>query len=134
LNIDDTFFFTSLLSNTNISTWFLPCSSFEATHHWLHHTHTPHHPGHPFSQHGSVTNLCSHSPHTTCNKYWEPCYSPFRPLVKGSKAGPSNPSAATSCPNLLFSTSSPIRPTVNGRPGACLRSPDARTKAKTSVH
>jgi hypothetical protein len=59
-----------------------------------------------------------YSPHTTRNKYQETCYSALPPLADGSKAGPLNPSAATLCPTSLFLTSSPIGPTVNGRPGA----------------
>ncbi len=112
--LDDTIFFTSLLSY--ITTRFLLCLSFEATCHRLLHTDPPHHPRHLVPQHDSITDLYSHFPHTTRSKYWEPCYSASRPLVEGSKAGPSNPSATTLHPNSLFLTSSPIRSMVNGRP------------------
>ncbi len=59
-----------------------------------------------------------HSPHTTRNKYWEIHYSALPPLVDGSKAGPSNSSAATLHPTSFFLTSFLIGPMVNGRPRA----------------
>jgi hypothetical protein len=74
-----------------------------------------------------------HSPHTTRNKYRDTFYSAFCPSAKRSTAGPANPSPATLRPNSLFSTSSPIRPTVKGDPEPLLL-PDARTNAKISFH
>ncbi len=68
------------------------------------------------SQPRSVT--LPHSPHTTRNEYQETRYSALSPSADESKAGSLNPSDATKRPTFLFSKSSPIGPTVNGRPGA----------------
>jgi hypothetical protein len=88
------YFYTTLLSY--IINWFLPCSSFEATHYQLPHTHLPHPLRYLVTQHGSIADLYSH-PHQN----WEPYHSASSPPVEGSKAGLLNPSVATPQPVIL---------------------------------
>jgi hypothetical protein len=59
-----------------------------------------------------------HSPHTTCNKYWETSYLALPPLGRWVQSRPFEPLSCHHAPHLFVLASSLIRLTVNGRPGA----------------